>query len=118
MAGNLWVTNSLGGYLANAQLSGKLRVQAQTLTRFRQFSTVKEAFGKGKSDTFNYDKIGNVATAGGTLTETNTTPVTNFTVTKGTLTVNEYGKLFAALVSSLVNKFCAKVFSFSVTVSA
>jgi hypothetical protein len=112
MAGNLWVTNSLGGHMANAQLSGKLRVQAQTDCRFRQFASVKEAFGKGKSDAFNYDKIGNLATDGGSLTETSTTPLTNFTVTKGTLTIKEYGKLIADLFSSFVDKFCSKVFCF------
>ncbi len=55
-----------------------------------QFATVKEAFGKGKSATVNFDKVSNVATAGGTLVETNTFSKTNCTVTQGTLTLAEY----------------------------
>jgi N4-gp56 family major capsid protein len=89
--GQEWVTSSLGGVLANPILSDKLRVAAQPLMRFRQFCTVKEAFGKGNSDTLNFDKVSNVVTSGGTLTETSTIPFTNFTMVKGTLTVNEMG---------------------------
>jgi N4-gp56 family major capsid protein len=91
----LWVTSSLGGYFANAYLSKQLREAAQPLLRFRQFATVKEAFGKGKSATVNFDKVSNVATAGGTLTETATFSKTNFTVTQGTLTLTEYGNAIA-----------------------
>lgn len=38
-----------------------------------------------------YDKIKNVATAGGTLVETTTIPETNYTIVQGTLTITEYG---------------------------
>jgi N4-gp56 family major capsid protein len=93
--GQEWVTSSLGGYFANATLSKKLREAAQPLCRFRQFAVVKEAFGKGKSATVNFDKVSNVATAGGTLVETNTFSKTSFTVTQGTLTVTEYGNAMA-----------------------
>lgn len=86
-----WVTSSYGGYFANAYLSKKLREAAQPLLRFRQFSTVKEAFGKGKGDTINFDKVSNVASSGGTLTETATFSKTQFTVTQGTLTLYEWG---------------------------
>lgn len=85
-----WVTSSLGGNLANPKLSREVRIQAQTEVKFRQFATIKEAFGKGVSDSVNFDKISNVVTAGGTLTETSTMPTTYFTITKSTLTVNEY----------------------------
>ena len=90
-----WVTSSLGGYFANAYLSKTLREAAQPMLKFRQFATVKEAFGKGKSATVNFDKVSNVATAGGTLVETNTFSKTNFTVTQGTLTLTEYGNAIA-----------------------
>jgi N4-gp56 family major capsid protein len=89
--GQEWVTTSLGGVLANPELSKNLRIAAQPLMRFRQFCTMKEAFGKGKSDTLNFDKVSNLATAGGTLTETSTIPFTNYSIVKGTLTVNEMG---------------------------
>jgi hypothetical protein len=66
-------------------------VAAQAECKFRQFATVKEAFGKGVADSVNFDKITNVVTSGGTLTETATMPTTYFTITKSTLTVYEYG---------------------------
>lgn len=86
-----WVTSSLGGNLANPRLSKEVRLQAQSEVKFRQFCTIKEAFGKGVSDSVNFDKISNVVTSGGTLTETSTMPTTYFTITKSTLTVNEWG---------------------------
>lgn len=87
----LWVTASLGGSLANPRLSKEVRLQAQTEYKFRQFATVKEAFGKGVSDAVNFDKISNITNSGGTLTETSTMPSSYFTITKSTLTVYEWG---------------------------
>ena len=86
-----WVTSSLGGALANPRLSKEVRIAAQADYKFRQFATVKEAFGKGVSDSVNFDKVTNVVTSGGTLVETTTMPTTYFTITKSTLTVYEYG---------------------------
>jgi N4-gp56 family major capsid protein len=59
--------------------------------RFRQACDVKEAIGTGKGNSFQWDIIANVATQGTTLTETSTIPATNFTITKGTCTVYEFG---------------------------
>lgn len=118
MAGNVWVTNSLGGHLANPQLSSKWRMAAQPLAKMRQFTTIKEAFGKGKGETFNFDKISNVATEGGVLTETNTMPVTQILVYKGTLSIEELGKSFARLFSSFMDNLCSIVFGFNVAVTA
>jgi len=53
MAGNVWVTDSLGGHLSNDYLSSKWRMAAQPLAKFRQFTVIKEEFGKGKGDTVN-----------------------------------------------------------------
>ena len=89
--GQEWVTSSLGGVLANPNLSKEVRIAAQSANKFRQFATVKEAFGKGVADTVNFDKISNLVTSGGTLTETSTMPGSYFTIVKDTLTVNEYG---------------------------
>ena len=78
-----------------------------------QFADVKDASqqGKGKGQTFTWDVVSNVATAGGTLVETNTMPETQFTITQATLTINEYGRqLFAALL----NGFRAVVMCFPV----
>jgi len=86
-----WVTSSLGGVLANPGLSKEVRIAAQAANKFRQFASIKADFGKGVADSVNFDKISNVVSSGGTLTETSTMPGTYFTIVKDTLTVTEYG---------------------------
>jgi len=93
MAGQVWATDSLGGYLSAQNLSRKLRYELKTTCRFRQFCDVKDANqqGRKRGDTFHWDIISKIATAGGTLVETNTIPSSNFTVVQGTLTITEAG---------------------------
>lgn len=93
MAGQLWVTNTLGGYMYSDNLSKVLRHAVQPLCKFRQFADVKDAAvqGKGKGDTFHWNVYSDVATQGTVLTETSTMPETNFTITQGTMTITEYG---------------------------
>lgn len=93
MAGQLWATNSLGGYFYSQNLSKELRMAVQPMSKFRQFADVKDASqqGKGKGATFTWDVVSNAATRGNTLTETNTMPETQFTITQGTLTITEAG---------------------------
>ena len=93
MAGQIWVTNSLGGYMFSENLSKVLRMAVQPLVKFRQFADVKDAAieGKGKGQTFNWNVYSDVATQGTTLVETSTMPETNFIITQGTMTITEYG---------------------------
>jgi hypothetical protein len=93
MSSQLWAVNTLGGYFYSLNLSDELRTALQPMVKFRQFCDVKDASqqGKNKGDTFTWDVVSNVATQGGSLTETNTMPETNFTITQGTLTITEYG---------------------------
>ena len=93
MAGQLWVTNSLGGYMSSKNLSKQLRMALQPLVKFRQFADIKDAAmqGKGKGETFHWNVFSDVATAGTTLVETTVMPETNFTITQGTMTITEYG---------------------------
>lgn len=91
MAGQLWAVNSLGGFFYSLNLSDELRQALQPTTKFRQFCDVRDAAGKNKGQTFTWDVVSNVATRGTTLTETNTMPETNFTITQATLTISEYG---------------------------
>lgn len=91
MAGQVWAVNSLGGFFYAQNLSQELREALQPMERFRQFCDVKNAAGKNKGETFTWDVVSNVATAGGTLVETNTIPETQFTITQATLTINEAG---------------------------
>lgn len=87
----LFAVNSLGGFFSAKNLSKELREALQPMSRFRQFCDVKDAAGKNKGQTFTWDVVSNVATAGGTLVETNTMPETQFTITQATLTITEYG---------------------------
>lgn len=93
MAGQLWMTNSLGGYMYSDRLSKVLRSVVQPLVKFRQFADVKDAAaqGKGKGDTFHWNVYGDAAAQGTVLVETTTMPETNFTITQGTMTITEYG---------------------------
>jgi N4-gp56 family major capsid protein len=93
MSSQLWAVNTLGGYFYSLNLSDELRTALQPMVKFRQFCDVKDASqqGKKKGETFTWDVVSNVATQGGSLTETNTMPETNFTITQGTLTITEYG---------------------------
>jgi hypothetical protein len=49
------------------------------------------AAGRSRGEKVLFDKISNITTAGGTLTETSTIPKRNFIIRQGTLTVAEYG---------------------------
>jgi N4-gp56 family major capsid protein len=91
MAGQIWAVNSLGGFFYAQNLSQELRDALQPMERFRQFCDVKNAAGKNKGETFTWDIVSNVSTAGGVLVETNTIPETQFTITQATLTVTEAG---------------------------
>jgi hypothetical protein len=122
MAGQVYSVSSLGGYCAVTQLSKEVRDQAQPQMRFRQYTEIQDGYGGSKKgDTFVWDIIGNVATAGGTLVETSTIPRTNVVIYQGTGQIVEYGNainLFVALVFSAVKKFCAEIVSFKVALAA
>jgi N4-gp56 family major capsid protein len=91
--GQLWVTDSLGGYAYSDNLSKKLRMAVQPMEKFRQFADVKDAAHQGlsKGATFHWNVYSDIATQGTTLTETSTIPESNFTITQGTMTITEYG---------------------------
>ena len=91
MAGQIWAVNSLGGFFYTQNLSKELREALQPMERFRQFCDVKNAAGKNKGETFTWDVVSDVGTAGTTLVETNTIPETQFTITQATLTITEAG---------------------------
>jgi N4-gp56 family major capsid protein len=93
MAGQLWVTASLGGYMYSDNLSKVLRMAVQPLVKFRQFADIKDAAiqGKKRGDSFHWNIYADVATAGTTVAETSTLPETNFTITQGTMSITEYG---------------------------
>ena len=91
--GQVWLTNSLGGYMWSPNLSKVLRTSVQPLVKFRQFADVKDAAvqGKQKGQEFHWNVYSDIATQGTTLTETSTMPESNFAITQGTMTITEYG---------------------------
>lgn len=91
MGQQVWAVNSLGGYLGNPELSKKIRHAAQPLMKFRQFVDAEPAMARSRGDSVLFDKISNISTQGGTLTETATIPKRNYVIRQGTLTVTEYG---------------------------
>ena len=93
MAGQVWHTNALGGYMWSANLSRKLRTALQPMVRFRQFCDAREAFGLGKGETFNWNVYSDLADDGAdrTLDETQVMPESNFSISQNSLTVTEYG---------------------------
>ncbi len=91
MAGQVWQTNALGGFMFAVNLSRKLRTALQPMVRFRQFCDAREAFGLGLGETFNWNVYSDVATQGGSLQETQTMPESNFTITQQSLIITEFG---------------------------
>ena len=91
MAGQIWATNSLGGFMYSLNLSDELREALQPMSRFRQFCEPMDGAGKQRGQTFTWDVYGDVSAAGGTLVETATMPETQSAITQATLTISEYG---------------------------
>lgn len=91
MSGQLWSTNSLGGFMYSDNLSTKLRTALQPMVRFRQFADAKEAFGLGIGDTFRWNHYSDVASSGRELNETDLMPETNFTIDQDSLTIRMFG---------------------------
>lgn len=93
MAGQLWGTDNLGGYMYSDELSDTLRQALQPMVRFRQHCDAKDAMNKGKKkgDTYNWNVYSDVQTQGDALTEGTAIPETNYVITQGSLTVTEYG---------------------------
>jgi hypothetical protein len=93
MAGQLFVTNSLGGFYASFNLSKELRQAVAATNKFRQFADVRDAFGKvtRTGQTFTWDTVPMMNRGNRQLTETNTVPQGSHTVLQGTLTMYERG---------------------------
>lgn len=91
MAGQLWGTNSLGGFLSSAKLSKVLRHAVKPMTKFRQLTQPEDAVGKNKGNKFQWDVFSRAVTKGAALSETAAMPETNFVITQGELIINEYG---------------------------
>lgn len=114
MAGQLWATNSLGGFMYSLELSDILRTAVQPLCKFRQFCDAKDFTDKGlhKGQTFTWNVYNDIATQGTTLTETSTVPLSNFTITQGTGTVTELANAIKIISCRLIQGAFSLVSSF------
>jgi N4-gp56 family major capsid protein len=89
----LWNTDNIGGYMYSDELSEVLRTAMQPMSRFRQHCDADDASDKGKhkGDEYNWNIYSDVATQGAALTENVAMPETNFTISRGSLSIVEYG---------------------------
>src|SRR3990167_901150 len=91
MAGQQWAISADGGFLANTKLSKTLRTATQPMMKLRQFTRVEPGYGKNVSDSLDFDKVSNIQTAGGKITELQDIPESKVLIRKGTLIVDECG---------------------------
>ena len=93
MAGQLWQTDSLGGYMYSDELSDVIRTALQPMSRFQQHCDAADFTDKGygKGDMFNWNIYSDIATQGGRLAENQQMPESNFTITQGSGYVYEFG---------------------------
>lgn len=93
MSGQLWGTNSSGGFMYSDQLSDVLRMDLYKSVKFRQLCDVEDFTdkGKGKGDTVHWDVYSDVQTQGTKLVEGTAIPETGFIIQQGTATVDEWG---------------------------
>jgi len=96
MAGQLWGTNTLGGYMYSDELSDTLRTALQPMERFRQHCDADDATEKGlnSGEQYHWNVYGDVDDDGGTaeLDEKTAMPEGNFDISQGSLTITEHGK--------------------------
>ncbi|MBT8006871.1 MAG: hypothetical protein HN602_05555 [Gammaproteobacteria bacterium] len=91
--GQVWNTNSAGGYMYSGELSDVLRNSLQPMTRFLQHCDAEDFTDKGlnSGDAFQWNIYSDVGTQGGELAENEAMPETSFTITQGSGTVSEFG---------------------------
>lgn len=93
MPGQVWNTNTAGGYMYSDELSNTLRNALQPMTRFLQHCDADDFTDKGlhAGDAFHWNVYSDVGTQGGRLAENQRMPETGFTVTQGSGTMYEFG---------------------------
>lgn len=97
MPGQIWSSNSAGGYLYSDNLSNYLRFALQSKTKFRNLADPKDdAIGLHKGETYRWNAYSNVASRGGPIGEQQRMPETNFSITQSSLTIGEFGYRVAA----------------------
>lgn len=91
MTGQVWSSDTTGGYLYSDNLSEYLRFELQPRTKFRNLCDAKEdALGLHRGDTYRWNVYSKIATRGGPIAETDRVPETNFTIAQRSLTIQEF----------------------------
>lgn len=96
--GLIWAVNAEGGYAYSDNLSRYLRTAMQPGSKFRQLCDAKDATqqGLGKGDMFHWNVYGDLGDDGDIakngLDENKVMPEDDFTITQGTLYMNEFGR--------------------------
>jgi hypothetical protein len=93
MAGQVWDTNSAGGYMYSGELTQVLRNSLQPSTRFVQHCDADDFTDKGLhvGEAFQWNIYSDIGTQGGRLEERQKMPESNFTITQGSGVVYEFG---------------------------
>lgn len=93
MAGQVWETNTAGGYMYSGELSSVLRNSLQPMTRFVQHCDADDFTDKGlhAGQAFQWNIYSDLATQGGRLNENQRMPETGFTITQGSGQIYEFG---------------------------
>ena len=98
MAGQVWETDTAGGFMYSGELSDVLRNALQPMTRFLQHCDADDFTDKGlhAGDAFQWNVYSDVGTQGGRIDENQRMPETGFTIDQRSGTIFEFGKLVAA----------------------
>jgi len=93
MSGQVWETNTTGGYMYSGELSTTLRNALQPMTRFVQHCDADDFTDKGlhAGEAFQWNIYSDVGTQGGRLSENQRMPETGFTISQGSGTIYEFG---------------------------
>ena len=93
MAGQVWATNTAGGFMYSGELSDVLRNALQPMTRFVQHCDADDFTDKGlhAGDAFQWNVYSDVASQGGRIAENQRMPETGFTISQKNGTVYEFG---------------------------
>ncbi len=92
MTGQVWSSNTSGGFLYSDNLSTYLRFELQARTKFRNLADAKEdALGLNRGDTYRWNVYSSLGKRGGPLAETTRMPETSFTIAQRSLVIGEFG---------------------------
>lgn len=93
MPGQVWETDTAGGFMYSGELSTVLRNQLQPMTRFVQHCDADDFSDKGLhvGDAFQWNTYSDVGTQGGRLDETQVMPETSFSIEQNSGTIVEFG---------------------------